>query len=222
MIKAILYDMDGTVLDTMPLYEHGWAVADEAFGFGGRIAALVPQIAGMNSRDSGEFVRAQIGEAFDYAAFRKIINDTLESDIAAQGIKCKKGAPEIFDTIRKMGIKQILATSSTPRHVLPYLKLAGIENAFDGMVTGDLVKKSKPDPEIFLLGAALAGCSPEECVVIEDAANGVRAGVAAGMKTIMIPQYTPIPDDLRTILWHECRDLSEIAGLVGEDAISAR
>ena len=214
MIKAVLYDMDGTVLDTMPIYEHGWAVADAQYGCGGRLASLIPQVAGRNEKDSGDLVRAHMGEDFPYEDFRKIINATLEEVIERDGIACKKGAPEIFDRIRKMGIVQVLVTSSLPERVFPYLRKAGIENAFDAVVTGDMVVHSKPDPEIFLLGAKVANCLPCECVVVEDAANGARAGIAAGMKTIMIPEYPPIPEDVRISLWHECRDLSEIADLI--------
>lgn len=214
MIKAVLYDMDGTVLDTMPIYQLGWERADAAFDCGGRLASLVPQIAGRNEKDSGDVVRAQMGDDFPYTDFRKIINDTLEEVIERDGIACKKGAPEIFDRIRGMGILQILVTSSLPERVFPYLKKAGIENAFDAIVTGDMVTHSKPDPEIFLIGAKVANCLPSECVVVEDAANGARAGIAAGMKTIMIPEYPPIPEDVKSQLWHECRDLSEIADLI--------
>lgn len=217
MIKAILYDMDGTVLDTMPIYQLGWERADEAFGLEGRAVALLPQVAGMTAKQSGEFVREHLCVEFPYEEFRRIINETLDEVVAKDGISCKKGAPEIFETIRSMGFLQVLATSSIPECVFPYLKKAGIENAFDAVVTGDMVTRSKPDPEIFLCAARAVGCDPSECVVVEDASNGARAGIAAGIKTIMIPEYPPIPEDVKVNLWHECRDLSEIAALVAKE-----
>lgn len=216
MIKAILYDMDGTVLDTMKIYQHAWNVADAAMGLGGKAAALITRVAGMSVVDSNELLRNVIGNDFPYMEFRKIMEKTFAETIQRDGVDCKKGAPEIFDRIRSLGIRQILVTSSSPERVFPYLELAGIRNAFDGVITGDMVEHSKPNPEIFLLGAKAAGVLPEECLVVEDAPTGIRAGVAAGMRTVMIPEYPPIADDIRAILWRECKDLSELYDLVKE------
>lgn len=216
MIKAILYDMDGTVLDTMKIYQHAWNVADAAMGLGGKAAALITRVAGMSVVDSNELLRNVMGNDFPYMEFRKIMEKTFAETIQRDGVDCKKGAPEIFDRIRSLGIRQILVTSSSPDAVFPYLELAGIRNAFDGIITGDMVKHSKPNPEIFLLGAKAAGVLPEECLVVEDAPTGIRAGVAAGMRTVMIPEYPPIADDIRAILWRECKDLSELYDLVKE------
>ena len=214
MIKAVLYDMDGTILDTMVIYERAWAYADEVYGLGGRAAALVPLLGGMNYTDCMTTVRAHLGADFPYAEFRRFLEARFDEIANTEGIPCKSGAPEIFDRVRKMGLRQILVTSSAPPHVFPYLKIAGIENVFDGVITGDMVVHSKPDPEIFLLGAKEAGCEPCECVVVEDAVHGARAGIAAGMKTIMIPEYPPIPEDIRAKLWHECKTLAEIPALI--------
>ena len=217
MIKAVLYDMDGTVLDTMVIYERAWAYADEVYGYGGRAAALVPILGGVSAADCAAIVRSRLGEDFPYPEFRSFLEDKFEEIVKSEGIPCKPGAPEIFDRIRKMGLRQILVTSSTPAHVFPYLKIAGIENVFDDVITGDMVAHSKPNPDIFLLGAKTAGCDPCECVVVEDAVNGARAGIAAGMKTIMVPQYPPVPKDIAKDLWHECKTLAEIPDLIAAE-----
>ena len=216
MIKAVLYDMDGTVLDTMPFYERSWAYADEVLGGGGKLVAMIPHISGMNNNDCKTYVLTRMGEDFPYTEFRRLMRGKMAEIIESEGITCKAGAPEIFDTLRTMGIKQILVTSSPPKAVHPYLESVGITNAFDGIITGDMVEHSKPDPEIFLLGAKLAGCEPHECVVVEDAFSGARAGIAGGMLTVMIPEYPPIPKDVAEKLWHECKSLSELSGLIEE------
>lgn len=217
MIKAVLYDMDGTVLDTMVIYERSWAMADKDYGLGGRAAALVPMLGGMNRRDCETFTCDRLGADFPYAEFRKRLEEHFARIVETEGIPCKPGAPEIFDRIRKMGIRQVLVTSSSPQHVFPFLKVAGIENEFDDVVTGDRVVHGKPNPEIFLLGAEAAGCEPCECVVVEDSVHGARAGIAGGMKTIMIPEYPPIPEDIRAKLWHECKTLAEIPDLIAAE-----
>ncbi len=216
MIKAVLYDMDGTVLDTMPLYYIGWKAADDAFGCSGRAVALLPRVAGMTTAQAAVFLRAELGADFPSEAFLTRLFEAYEEAIGTHGVSCKKGAPEIFEVMRKMGIRQAICSSSDAAHVKPYLKMAGIENAFDAIITGDMVKNSKPAPDIFLMGAEVLGCAPEACLVVEDAANGVRAGAAAGMRTVMIPEYPPIPEDVRPLVWHESADLSELEALVRE------
>ena len=214
MIKAVLYDMDGTVLDTMPIYGHGWGAADEAYSCGGRLVEMLPLIAGMNEGDIEAFICSRLGEDFPCREARMLMKRVISNWFEEHGVACKKGAPEIFDRIRSLGIKQILVTSSSPALVFPHLAMAGIEDAFDAVITGDMVTHSKPNPEIFLLGAKAAECKPDECVVVEDANNGARAGIAAGMHTVMIPEFPPVPADVALHLWRECSDLSELYDLI--------
>ena len=216
MFKAILYDMDGTVLDTMILYDVAWKQADRDFGCGGRAAAILPSIAGMTPTQVASRLRAELGEDFPAETFRARLFEVYVETVQTRGVSCKKGAPEIFEVMRKMGIRQAICSSSFEEHVKPYLKMAGIENAFDAIITGDMVKNSKPAPDIFLMGAEAVGCAPEECLVVEDAASGIRAGAAAGMRTVMIPEYPPIPEDIIPLVWRECKDLSELEALVRE------
>ena len=219
MIKAILYDMDGTILDTMPLYDLGWKKADEVFGYNGRAAALIAPCAGMTSAQVAASLRAELGADFPAEDYLKKLFEAFEVEINARGVSCKKGAEDIFAAARKIGARQVLCTSSTADHVKPYLKMAGIDGVFDAVITGDMVKRSKPAPDIFLMGAEAVGCAPEECIVVEDAANGVRAGLAAGIRVAMIPEYPPVPEDIRERLWHECADLSELAELVLAESV---
>ena len=216
MFKAILYDMDGTVLDTMILYDVAWKQADRDFGCGGRAAVILPSIAGMTPTQVASRLRAELGEDFPAEKFLARMFEVYVETVRTRGVSCKKGAPEIFEVMKKMGIRQAICSSSVEEHVKPYLKMAGIENAFDAIITGDMVKNSKPAPDIFLMGAEAVGCAPEECLVVEDAASGIRAGAAAGMRTVMIPEYPPIPEDIIPLVWRECKDLSELEALVRE------
>ena len=77
MIKAVLYDMDGTVLDTMPIYERAWAYADEMLGCGGKLVAMIPHISGMNNNDCKTYVLSCFGEDFPYTEFRRLMRGKM-------------------------------------------------------------------------------------------------------------------------------------------------
>ena len=189
MFKAILYDMDGTVLDTMILYDVAWKQADRDFGCGGRAAVILPSIAGMTPTQGASRLRAELGEDFPAEKFLARLFEVYVETVRTRGVSCKKGAPEIFEVMRKMGIRQAICSSSFEEHVKPYLKMAGIENAFDAIITGDMVKNSKPAPDIFLMGAEAVGCAPEEaCMVGDRIDNDIRPAKKLGMMTVRLRQ----------------------------------
>ena len=87
---------------------------------------------------------------------------------------------------------------------------AGLSHYFDGIVGGDAVKISKPNPEIYLLACEQFGFEPGETFAIEDSFNGIRAARAAGMRPIMVPDMIPADDEMRELSEHICSDLKEV------------
>jgi beta-phosphoglucomutase-like phosphatase (HAD superfamily) len=94
------------------------------------------------------------------------------------------------------------------------MKKTGYGVYFDKIVTGDTVPNGKPAPDIFLSAAEKLGVAPEHCLVLEDSPNGVRAGLAAGMYVIMVPDLEEPDADMLEKLWHCCRTLQEVPALV--------
>ncbi|MBQ9784840.1 MAG: HAD family phosphatase [Clostridia bacterium] len=215
MIKAVLFDMDGTLLDTESIYRPCWTEAFEKAGVSIDVDRFFVNVSGMNMPTMKAFCAREYGEAFPFEEIRNTRREILEARIERDGVPCKRGVPEILFTLQKMGIRMAVASSSGGNWVRKCLRLAGVDEAlFECIMTGERVEKSKPDPEIFLKTAAILGVDPAECVVAEDSANGVRAGVAAGMRTVMIPDLQPCTDDLRAILWHCIDSLEALPALI--------
>ena len=109
--------------------------------------------------------------------------------------------------------KMAVASSSRMDNIRHHLRSAGIEGYFDAIASGQEVERSKPEPDIFLLAAERIGCAPEECYVFEDSSNGIRAGMAAGCVTVMVPDMVPpsknLPVSRVCVSLHEAKDLIE-------------
>jgi HAD superfamily hydrolase (TIGR01509 family) len=129
----------------------------------------------------------------------------------------KSGAPEIFDEMKKRGIKIALVTSSGQKTVAQYLQMSGLEGVFDVVLTGESVTHGKPHPEVFLIAAERLGVAPAHCVVVEDSPNGVRAGHAAKMFTVMVPDLHPCTEELRALLWQVCDTLTDLIPLIDKE-----
>ena len=210
MLRAVLFDMDGTLIDTECVYRECWMRAMKEMDVSIDTEVFFTRVAGMNMRTLIAFCKEAYGEDFPISEIRDRRRAYLLEKVERDGIVCKTGVPMILEHLRTKGIKLALASSSGGDWVRQCLRLAGIdESLFDYIITGDRVTRSKPDPEIFLMAADALGVKPSECVVAEDSTNGVLAGHAAGMKTVMIPDLQPCTDELRPLLW-ACIDTLEL------------
>ena len=108
----------------------------------------------------------------------------------------KPGAGELLEYLSAQGVNIAVASSSGRARILSNLRATGLERFFDAVVSGQQVERGKPEPDIFLLAAKEIGCPPEDCYVFEDSLNGVRAGMAAGCTTVMVPDLVPPLEDL--------------------------
>ena len=107
-----------------------------------------------------------------------------------------------------------LVTSTSAPSVEDYMQRTGYGKYFSATVTGNRVSNGKPAPDCFLLAAKELGCAPEECLVVEDSHNGVRAGAAGGMRVILIPDIQAPTAEIQALAWRQCQSLAEVAPLV--------
>ena len=109
----------------------------------------------------------------------------------------KSGVNEILTFLKDNGKKIALASSTRREVVLAELRDAGVLDFFDEVVTGDMVTKSKPDPEIFLTACEKIGVAPDRCYAIEDSFNGIRSASGGGLHAIMVPDLLPADEEMR-------------------------
>ncbi len=210
MIKAIIFDKDGTLHDTEKVFAEAWHLAAEEL--------QVPDIES-TLRDCTGMTLAAIDVYWSKKYPAIPFSDYLPrrqyhfNRIIADGIPVKEGARELLESLRANGYRIGLATSTGYADAMEHLRRTDMVKYFDegAIITGDMVENGKPAPDIYLLAAARLGVDPADCVGVEDSNNGVRAIVAAGMRAIMIPDTVPPAVDVEEMAWRMLGTLSEIA-----------
>ena len=186
MIKAVIFDKDGTLHDTEKVYHRAWQAAAEQTGVP-RIMEFVALCTGTNFARTAELWQEFYGDAFEFRPFWALRNAIYDEMIETEGLPIKQGAYELLDYLKENGYKIGLATSTNAPRVERHLVQSDMKRYFDAVVTGDTVSRGKPAPDIFLITAERLGIEPTECMGVEDSFNGVRAVKAAGMYTVMAP-----------------------------------
>ncbi len=207
MIKAVIFDMDGTIFDTEVVYRKSWVRAAREMGLQIDILSELPNITGRNHDNTVEYFAQKYGKEFP---FRELFATVWKySDMAlAKSVPTRPYIPQTLKALKEKGYLQAIASSTNRERVERYLRVSGYTDFFDAVITGERVQNGKPAPDIFLLAAQALGVSPAECVVVEDSRQGVLAGIHAGMPTVMIPEFQPCTEDLREKLWL-CLDSAE-------------
>jgi beta-phosphoglucomutase len=193
MSKAIIFDMDGTMIHNMHYHLLAWERMVEELGHDIRGEALLAQLYGSNKA----VVERIFGQGkFDDATIRHI-GDTKEAyyrELYRPHIKLIDGLEEFLANCKAANIPVALGTASNMPNINLTLDTLNIRHYFSAIVSADDVKNGKPDPETYLKAAALLGCEPAHCTVFEDVPKGVEAAANAGMQTVVLTTTHPQSD----------------------------
>lgn len=201
---SVIFDMDGTLLDTQKICVPAWEYAGNLQGISG-VGQLVYSICGMN--ETGWTNRLMENyPTIDIPVFKATVRRYYKEKNV---IKFKKGAKELLDFLKQNGIRIAVASGSSRSTVENHFGVLGALDYFDAIVGGNEVENGKPAPDIFLRAAEMIGAEPSECFVFEDSPNGVRAGYNAGMRSIGVPDMVTFSDDVKKLMFTELEDLSQ-------------
>ena len=213
MIKAVLFDMDGLMFDTERIGHRGWKYGAQVLGLE-LPDEVIAAGRGMSVADSRAMYLERLGPEVDYDALRALRVAYADEAIARDGLPVKPGLRQLLEHLRAAGIPAALATATVREKALLYLKMAGVDGFFEAAVCGDEVAHAKPAPDIFLAAAKALGVPAEECLVLEDSPNGIRAGAAAGCKAVMVPDLMEPTDELQTLTAAIVPDLFAVVPLL--------
>ncbi|MBN2011685.1 HAD family phosphatase [candidate division KSB1 bacterium] len=183
---AIIFDMDGLVVDTETIAKITWQQAIREFEYTISETDYLA-IIGRKIPDIRNHFKNLFGADFPYEAVSARKGELAAAHIDAHGIAVKPGLHELIDWLDARSIPKAVASSTFRNGVMMRLRVTGLTDRFPLIVSGDDVKHGKPAPDIFLKASEMLGLPPADCLVLEDSNPGIEAAHAAGMPAIMVP-----------------------------------
>ncbi len=208
MGKAIVFDMDGVLFDTERVCDMVWMEISDEIGFEKGADAL-KNCVGLNRKSEAEYFAANHPEV-DFEWFVMQLSARMQKWLDENGMPVKTGTRELLTWLRENLWKVGLATSTRKVSVMHHLEMTGLTEMFDEIVTGDMVEKGKPDPEIYLTACEKLGTRPEETYAVEDSRNGLVSAHNAGMMAILVPDTTVPTEEMLRIAYRKEESLLDV------------
>ncbi|RWZ51791.1 HAD family phosphatase [Labedella phragmitis] len=209
---AVLWDMDGTLVDTEPYWISAETDLVESFGKTWTYEDAM-SLVGAGLWDSAETLRSH---GVDMLADDIVshLTGVVMARITAEGVPFRPGARELLTDLRRAGVRTALVTMSVRAMAEHVVERIGFDS-FETLVTGDEVTRPKPHPDPYLEAASRLGVDIERCVAIEDSRTGLASAVASGAVAIAVPHAVSIPESIEHVTW------STLAGRTAESIAEA-
>jgi HAD superfamily hydrolase (TIGR01509 family) len=207
-MNAVVFDMDGVLFDTERLAIKCWDWVGEQVGLG-KVGYMVHKTMGRTTSESVKIFEKEFGSKFNNDNFQKHIKIFNENYFNEHGVPKKEGLISILKYLKENGYKTAVASSSSRKSVMHHLNDANITSYFDTIICGDMVTKSKPEPDIYITACNALGEKSENCYAVEDSRAGIWSAYNAGCKTIMIPDLYIADDETNNVIFKKFENLTK-------------
>lgn len=212
-IKAVIFDLDGTLLDTEKLLFRYWREAAESFGYN-MTGEQALTLRSLTHRLVQPLFTEWFGPECDYKQLRACRMRLMQEHIDKYGLEVKPGAEELLKVLGENGYLRAVATATDVDRASSMLEKAGLGGYFERIICASMVEWGKPKPDIYIYTAEQLGLEPRECIAVEDSPNGVISAGTAGCFTVMVPDLTPPDETIMPYISAVCDDLSGITDLL--------
>ncbi len=195
-VQAVIFDMDGVIFDSERLVIECWQVIADKYEIPD-IVEICMRVQGNNRVETAKRFREKYGNDFPYEIYKNEVTALFRERYGNGKLPLKPGVLEVLTELKRKRVPLALASSTRTDIVKLELDEAHLLPFFDAVLGGDMASRSKPEPDIFLAAATALGVVPENCYVLEDSYNGIRAAHRAGMHPIMIPDMQQPTEEIR-------------------------
>lgn len=198
-IKAVIFDMDGTLIDTEKHYIRiGMELARE-MGYEIPLETIL-SMRSLNRKFSKPMLLEKYGADFDFEYFHSTRRVRLHEALEKYGIEKKPGVDEILDFLKRGGYRTAVATATDFERAKAFLCRIGIFEKFDRVISVSNVENGKPMPDVYIEACRQLGEDPADCAAVEDSPNGVVSAYRAGMRVIMVPDLSEPEEEILPML----------------------
>ena len=212
-VRGVLFDVDGVILDTECLYSRFWMEACHFYGFP-MTKAQALQLRSLNKTAGQEKLRALFGPAADYTTIRQKRIELMDAFVEKEGVSAKPGIYTLLDALDERGIPCAITSSSPQQRLESYLTPLNLYHRFKKVISGYDVPRGKPEPDIYLRGAAELGLPPETCLALEDSPAGILSAYRAGCLPVLIPDQDTPGQDTLSLLYAKADTLTDVISLL--------
>ena len=188
-IRAVLFDMDGVLIDTEKYLTRFWR---QAAAEAGLLLSL------------------------DYWTIRERRKELMQEHIRVHGIEKKDGVEEVLQVLSQEGYQTAVVTATDETRARQYLRDIGILELFDAVICANMVERGKPFPDVYLYACEKIQKEPQDCVAVEDSPNGIRAAYGAGCHVVMVPDLTQPDEESQNRIERKAASIRDIPGVVRE------